>query len=302
MSNHMDEYRAAEERKYLRGNLDTHVMKEDVSRSFNFRRQDGSSLYFFNLTWSRGKISISGDMGEIIFTHWQAMPTFEEAILWAHNAELEYLLGKTDKCHVYQAQKTAQNIIADANSEVITAINGYYDTKHIKDTETGMYKPVKILRYRGMRQELSACRNGEMERDDVEDIYVVEKIDSNHHFFCSIRGKEDPRVNWNLFDCWDKWAFIWKALDLFGLDKDFSDEEFPKILKADYRRQMREAIMTECETSESAANLCFRIGADDPDLYYDYSHNDYALAAAMRWACGKLIEAGVVTLPQQEAA
>ncbi|MFT8551714.1 MAG: hypothetical protein ABF739_11590 [Acetobacter okinawensis] len=302
MSKYMDEYRAAEDKKYLRGNLDTHIMKEDVSRSFNFRRQDGSSFYFFNLTWSRGKISISGDMGEIIFTHWNAMPTFEAAIVWAHNAELQYLLDKSNKQHVYDARKTAENIIADANSEVIMAINGYYDTKYTKDPETGKHTPVKILRYKGMRQELAACRKGEMEREDVEDVYVTEKIGSVDSFRSCLRAQEDPRAVWSIFDCWDKWAAIWKALDGFGLDTDFRDEEFPKILKSDYRRQMRKAIMTECETSESAANLCFRMGADDPDLYYDYSHNDFALAAAMRWACGKLIEAGVVTLPQQEAA
>lgn len=289
------------EKNYLRNDLDTHVMTESKSRSFNFRRADGSSFYFFNITWSAGKISLSGDIGNIVLYDVYAMPSFETAVQWAATSEIDYLLGKSEIKKQYQPKETADLIISNANAPVIEAINGIYDTNYIRDPQTGKYVLDKRrLRVDGMRQQKQELRRGEIEEWQVEDIYIFEKKEHGNLIIELAGGDDCPYRYWSFCDCWEKWVEIWKSLDDFGRYSNYSNDKVKNVLKSSYRANMRDAVYNACYTQDEAAALMCRLGYDDFPIVYDYSFNARRLAAAIRWACQRLIAEGVV--PAERAA
>lgn len=273
---------------YLRNDLDTHVMKEAVSRSFNFRRADGSSFYAFNLTWSYGHLSISGDMGELMLEHYYAMPTFEKAVHWAADAENQYLLRKSNVREEYDSEKTANFIIQDANSAVIEALNGseWFGKGRLD----------------GTRQIAQKIRKGILEKECLEDydIYFFYRKEGVS-FPSSCEDFDTPERFWVFSEVWNKWAQLWKALVGFGHYKKWSDDELRNILKPSYRREMREAIIDICSSEDGALEL-FRSfeDYDDYPIMTDYSFTNYRLVSAIRWACQRLISEGVV--PEEKAA
>ncbi|MFT8463171.1 hypothetical protein [Acetobacter persici] len=273
---------------YLRNDLDTHVMKEAVSRSFNFRRADGSSFYAFNLTWNYGHLSISGDMGELMLEHYHAMPTFEKAVHWAADAENQYLLGKSNVREEYDAEKTAKSIIQNANTNIIEALNGS--------------KWAGKSRSDGMRQIAQKIRKGILEKEDLEDydIYFFNKKE-NFNLRLESMACDKPEHFWIFSEVWDKWLHLWKALEGFGHYSMWSDEEVQNILKPSYRREMRDAIIDICSSEDGALELLRNLGNhDDYPIMTDYSFTNYRLVSAIRWACQRLISEGIV--PEKRAA
>ncbi|MFT8597676.1 MAG: hypothetical protein ABF748_06500 [Acetobacter orientalis] len=277
------------EKNYLRNDLDTHVMTESISRSFNFRRADGSSFYCFNLTWNYGHLIITGDMGELTLDHYYAMPTFEQAVHWAASGENDYLLGKSNVRPEYDATKTANYIISNANAPILEALNG---SKNWFNGE----------REDGMRQIAQKIRKGLKEKEEIEDydIYHFEKLKPGTVGYAA----DNPHNFWSFCEVWEKWAELWKALEGFGHWLDYSNEEFSKIANPAYRREMREAIQDLCCNEEGALAL-FRnfqnTAYDDYPIRTDYSWSNYRLVSAIRWACQRLIAEGVVPLEKVAA-
>ncbi|MFP2872642.1 hypothetical protein ACLEIY_10385 [Acetobacter tropicalis] len=287
------------DKNYLRNDFDTHVMTESVSRSFDFRRPDGSSYYFFNMTWSRGKISISGDIGSMVLQCWPAMSSLESSVHWGHNADLDYLLGKSSAKEEYDGEATARELIRIANREVIEAINGYWIDDYFRDPETKIYSSKKRLVHSGMRQDLQKVRKGELDRDMIEDVLLFEKKEEKKS--CSLPHQDNPHRYWSFFDCWNTWVDLWKALEGFGLYHDYSDDELKNITKPSYRRKMREEIESVCYYKDGAISLFRNTSFDEYPLQYNYSFNNYRIVAAFRWACRRLLAEGVVQ-PEKAAA
>lgn len=91
-----------------------HTMTDRPSRSFRFSEPGKGSVYAFALTWSPGTLALSGDMGELVLTHYHAMPTLEEAVAWAARADADYLLGKSNRKQVICRASTIEGIIEGA--------------------------------------------------------------------------------------------------------------------------------------------------------------------------------------------
>lgn len=273
------------EKNYLRNDLDTHVMTESRSRSFNFRRADGSSFYFFKITWSAGVISITGDMGELMLEHWNAMPTFEKAVRWAANAELQYLLGKSNVSEEYDGEETARDIIRLANHEVIEALNGQFWGRERRSD--------------GMRQIAQKIRKGMLEKEDLED-YEIYSFSKHARgiipTYCDV-----PEKYWGFCEVWNGWIQLWKALEGFGRFREWSDNNLKNILKPSYRREMRKAVEEACSTEMGAIDLFNHTDYDDYPIRRDYSFTNYRLVAAIRWACQRLIAADVVPAEREVA-
>lgn len=91
-----------------------HEMRDRPSRSFWFSEPGKGSIYAFALTWSPGTLALSGDIGELVLTHYHAMPTLEEAVAWAGRADADYLLGKSNRKQVINRKATIEGIIEGA--------------------------------------------------------------------------------------------------------------------------------------------------------------------------------------------
>lgn len=91
-----------------------HEMRDRPSRSFWFSEPGKGSIYAFALTWSPGTLALSGDLGELVLTHYQAMPTLESAVAWAARADADYLLGKSNRKKSICREGTVEGIIEGA--------------------------------------------------------------------------------------------------------------------------------------------------------------------------------------------
>lgn len=273
------------DKNYLRNDLDTHVMTESKSRSFDFRRADGSSFYFFKITWSAGVISIMGDMGSLTLENWYAMPTFEKAVHWAADAELQYLLGKSNVSEEYDGEETAKAIIRHANHEVIEALNGQFWNRERRSD--------------GMRQIAQKIRKGLLEKEELED-YDIYSF-SKHTKEATHMYRDIPERYWGFCEVWNGWLELWKALEGFGRYREWSDDSLKNILKPSYRKEMRKAVEEACCTEMGVIDLFNHTDYDDYPIMRDYSFTNYRLAAAIRWACQKFIAEGVVPAEREAA-
>lgn len=91
-----------------------HEMREQPSRSFWFSEPGKGSIYAFGLTWAPGTLALSGDLGELVLTHYHAMPTLEAAVGWAASADADYLLGKSNRKKSIDREATIEGIVEGA--------------------------------------------------------------------------------------------------------------------------------------------------------------------------------------------
>jgi hypothetical protein len=95
----------------------THQVKERVSRSFDFRRPDGSCFFAYSLTWTPGSLALAGDIGELTLVHYQALATLEPGLAWATNSDHHYLLGKSSAKRVFDLDGTIHHLVEDSKGE-----------------------------------------------------------------------------------------------------------------------------------------------------------------------------------------
>ncbi len=101
-------------RETAEGWIARHELVERPSRSFRFFEPGKGSIYAYCLTWAPGSLTLSGDLGELVIIHYQAMPTFDEAIRWAAGSDLDYLLSKSSRKKVIHRERTVQGLIEAA--------------------------------------------------------------------------------------------------------------------------------------------------------------------------------------------
>jgi hypothetical protein len=72
--------------------------------------------YWFKISWTPGVLTLSGDLGELVLTHYQAMPTSSEAIAWVNGGNEEYLLGKSTAEKKFSQEATKEALADMANT------------------------------------------------------------------------------------------------------------------------------------------------------------------------------------------
>ncbi len=77
-----------------------------------------SQGYWFRVTWCPGSLSVSGDVGEIVLTHYHAMPTWQDAVKWVKDACHGYLMQKSNKERKFNEEETIKQIIHMANEQL----------------------------------------------------------------------------------------------------------------------------------------------------------------------------------------
>jgi len=283
--------RVATETKEL---LAGHVMRPDDTRSFRFRRADGRSEYWFQLTWNPGHLHLSGDCGNLALTHYHALGKFEEGMNWAAESGADYLLGKSDKQREYDSEGTLRHIVDDANRPVIEAMNGYVTYRMVKPEGWVEGQRLVSVRHRenGFRHELQDWRRepeeGRWDRDDLGDPRVITP------------RMPAPGVYWNddtplsdMFEfdeCWGGWLRLWRLTigeGYFHGSKLISPRD---VLHPAKRREIKRELKDRLEDAHAAGETCRRLGFDDWYGHYEYSHHSAFQIEVIRFGCRMILD------------
>lgn len=71
--------------------------------------------YWFNVTWTKGHLALSGDVGELTLTHYHALPTWVRAVDWVHESDVHYLLGKSNAKREYNHEASVERLVRMAD-------------------------------------------------------------------------------------------------------------------------------------------------------------------------------------------
>jgi len=86
------------------------------------RDKDGrrKSEYWFNVSWMPGVLTVTGDIGDVIFTHLHSANTLDGALRWINDCDFEYLMGKSSIKKEISKKKTIAHIIEMANQDALS--------------------------------------------------------------------------------------------------------------------------------------------------------------------------------------
>lgn len=90
--------------------VDHQIRSEPAKRWYVSSPHDRS--HWYNVVWFPGILHISGDLGELTMTHYQALLNLHEGAKWVADSDLQYLLGKTDaKDNHLDVEATAEYLV-----------------------------------------------------------------------------------------------------------------------------------------------------------------------------------------------
>lgn len=239
------------------------------------------SAYAFTLTWTPGHITLVGDLGELTLVHYSALRRFED-IGWALSADHAYLMSKTDRKKEYSAEKTLADVVSMLNEEPLQALNG---------GRTWRGPAAGYQRTPGYRHELQAYRvektwNDRMfadadllaqaiggEAPEWED-FETERPDGDPNLFERTRNWRQRYGSfernrslddlWSTPDCWNGWLRVWRKLEGYAYDPEYSQEQPTAILNAGTRRRLKDEMASIFdEGAHPAADFLRSVGFDD---------------------------------------
>jgi len=93
------------------------LIKNSESKSW-LVKNPGKHEYWFRVTWSPGNLSLSGDVGELVLTHYQAMPTWQDAVEWVAGACHGYLMQKSNANTKFDEEDTIKQLLLMADEHL----------------------------------------------------------------------------------------------------------------------------------------------------------------------------------------
>ncbi|MCR5943503.1 hypothetical protein FG152_22230 [Ochrobactrum sp. XJ1] len=218
----------------------------------------------FTLTWTPGKMVITGDCGELTLTHYQAMGDFEDAISWALHSDFDYLLGKSNQGREYDRDATWAWFKEYLNEEVLDAVLGSRDWA-TKKRNPRFSQRKEIRDWQKSRPKWNK-RAGQT-KADFEDEMRWWIDDRPPHVF------SDPTC-----DAWEHWNQLRDAFSIY--------EEQYDVTKSKDRHLLLGEAETWFETEHDACDFLYRkIGFDDPCISHDYPWRSYYLIACIQHGC-----------------
>ncbi|MGS0647989.1 hypothetical protein ACU81Q_10195 [Komagataeibacter melomenusus] len=283
--------------------LAQHEMKEAVCRSFHFSRPN-SSAYWFNLMWIPGKLILTGDGCDMTLTHHHACSSFDAAIKWASCSEMDYLLRAAKQQQKYDVHATLQEIIRWANAPVIEDLNGGWDEHYVPITEDGKkrYRTVRTPRRDGLRhlcqdyrRAIAAGTQDEfLEDPKAVDPRCIVRLKPNRDRPIMWEVDHDPHRLWDFDPCWDRWLSLWK--DTVGADWHPGSNYNTPVMVAAHEGRWRIKDALERLLDEPGPTVLRCMCDLDVECVYRWSWAQEYQIEAIRFACGKILAAGLVNM------
>jgi len=259
------------------------VATDRPSRSFQFRRADGSSTYFHTLTWSPGSLTLFGDVGEATLRHWQALQQLESGLSWAAKSDVHYLLEKSTETEVFDEQASVDFVVQQANEGPFEALWGRMDRLYGKDASTGEMV-LRVRRIHGAMHEMREWRKTpEDERDGLPEVLQPFQDRSAYH---DVRRYYD-NDGWYFDEAWNWWFRIWRYLNKEGHVYESNPD---KIRYAAFRRELKDCIeRIASEGHDAFAAFCCGVGFDDYFGTMNYSWSSRFKIEIMRISARKML-------------
>lgn len=137
--------------------------KSPESKTWFLGRPGQGSANAYSITWSYpGTLTLTGDMGELVLTHYSAMPNWWSAVSWVlGNTDHDYFLRKSNAKQEYDPERTLQ-VLVDHLSEVAT------------DTDAGGYERANYLFEGPQRRTLGSFDMNEVFALTLREEFVAE--------------------------------------------------------------------------------------------------------------------------------
>ena len=87
-----------------------HVLVDGCESVFFQYKRPNSSVYKMNIVWIPGNIILTGDIGELVFVHYSAFDTAENAFRWLQHTDYDYLLSKSTAKKIVDTELSCQTI------------------------------------------------------------------------------------------------------------------------------------------------------------------------------------------------
>lgn len=116
-------YRDTEEDNSFKGHvnetLDGHQLLATPSCKAWFIGKEKEWNYAFRVVWIPGNLHFSGDLDEVTFTHYQAMPTWKDAVDWVSRSDFHYLMEKSTANRKFEQLKSAVDLVRQAEEHLV---------------------------------------------------------------------------------------------------------------------------------------------------------------------------------------
>ena len=251
-------------------------------------RFERRSEYNFTLTWTPGIITLTGDIGELVITHYNALMHFEKGLFWLRNSDHDYLLGKSNAKKEYDGQATYEATVHYANEQIIDCCKA--SRRYNYETHT-----YETWRHNAMRADMVGWVKSrdeyESEVDHLEDRPESIFDDFEEHqepiytYSNACRRKRGSSVfdNYEIPEEWTYWVKLWEE---WGMESDPNT-----VLKASTRREIREWLEGEVYEYEGATRLLYeRMDDYEPIICHQWEWRSMYQIEAIKFACNMLIE------------
>ena len=253
-----------------------HQTSDRRARCFDFRDPKKGSRYAFSLSWTPGTLTLAGDLGELVVTHYHALWEVEAGLSWAASGDHDYLLGKTSRRPSFDCDETAREIIRMANEGAREAVAGMRE-------ELNTWRKERLV-----RGDFREGADGGQEHAEEIDYWTSARPDvQSYREFrkTKVFGRyawEDMRERLVAPDGWELWL---------KLHEEFGDFEPKNIFQAAYRERLKDNLKAHLWDGGPghAAELCGKLGLDDYYGEYRWTYHDLAQIAAVRWGAKRAL-------------
>lgn len=94
----------------MSGDFSAHEITPQESSSW-LVRDPAKGYYWFRVTWIPGVLLLSGDIGELVLTHSQALKDLDYGIRWLAGSNCIYLLQKSSCKQEFNYQATIESLV-----------------------------------------------------------------------------------------------------------------------------------------------------------------------------------------------
>lgn len=146
--------------------FDRHKIRRETGWTWSCRRP-GDSAYAFRVTWCPFNLVVTGDVGEIVITHYSFDDPWSAAA-WVNGAGFDYFMGKSNIDKQYDREATAEFIVEDAYRQLRDEPDNLALFERMIDYCHGVYGEASETETRK-----EACRELMSEGVSADDAYAI---------------------------------------------------------------------------------------------------------------------------------